>query len=274
MRSLCTRLLFVLLAILATTTVRAGEAPAEAEMRSFEQVLAAKTLRVGVHLLAPNAMQGKGGGLIGAEIDIAQRLARDMGVAADFRLYEWDQLIPALQRGEVDILVAGLSITPERALQVWFSNPYASSGIGIATNIKLTQSFASLDDLDKPEVAIGVIGGTVSEQVARELFEKASIKPFPEEAQAEEALVKGLLHAYVRSEPAPRFLALRHPKVIDVPLDKPLLATREAFAVRRGDADFINFLNAWVQAREADAWLASTSKYWFESLSWQDKVAK
>ena len=87
-------------------------------------------------------------------------------------------------------------------------------------------------------------------------------------------MVKGLLHAYIRSEPEPHLLALRHPKEVDVPMAKPLLATREAFAVRRGDNDFVNFLNAWIVARDADTWLASTRKYWFESLNWQDKVAK
>jgi polar amino acid transport system substrate-binding protein len=114
----------------------------------------------------------------------------------------------------------------------------------------------------------------VSEQVARNLFQQATIKRFTDEATAEAALVKGELHAYVRSEPAPRFLALRHPKVIDVPLSRPLMATKEAFGLRRGDVDLLNFLNAWIVAREADAWLASTHQYWFESLSWQERVGQ
>lgn len=267
----CLLSLFVLL--FAAVAQAQTDAPAVAEQRSFQQVLAAKKLRVGVNLLMPNAMRDKDGELIGAEIDIAERLARDMGVQAEYRLYPWEQLIPALQRGEVDLLVAGIAITPERALQVWFSNPYGDSGIGIATNTRLTKGFDDLTDLNNPEVAIGVLAGTVSEQVARELFKEASIKRFDDERQLEESVVKGLLHAYVRSEPAPRLLALRHPQAVDVPVNKPLLATREAFAVRRGDADFINFLNAWVVAREADGWLPSTQRYWFESLGWQDRVA-
>ena len=244
-----------------------------AEARNFDQIVAAKTLRVGINLMVPYAMQGKDGKLVGSEIDIAQRVAKDMGVAAELKPYDQAQLIPALQKGEIDIIVAGLSITPARALQVWFSQPYASSGIGVATNTALTNEFDSLDDLDSDKVAIGVIGGTVSEQVARDVFGKASIKAFSDEKPLEEALVKGLLHAYVRAEPAPRFLALRHPKTVDVPISKPLLETREAFAVRRGDAAFVNFLNAWIEARSADVWLASTHQYWFEGLSWQDRVA-
>lgn len=240
-----------------------------AAQANFAQILSSGKLRVGTYLSMPNAMKADDGKLSGADIDIATRLAKDMGVALDVKTLDWDQLIPALQRGEIDIIVAGLTITPERALQVYFSNPYASSGISIATNIKLTSDFGSIDNLNSPVIAIGAIGGTVSEDVARQIFPKARIKTFTSENQAEDALVKGLLHAFVRAEPIPRFLALRHPKEVDVPINKPLIATRDAFAVRKGDNDFVNFLNAWIVAREADAWLTSTRKYWFESLSWQ-----
>src|SRR5690606_14139680 len=89
--------------------------PAATEKRSFEQVLAAKRLRVGINLQTPGAMRDREGRLMGAEIDIARRLAEDMGVAVEYRDYPWDQLIPALQWGEVDLLVAGVAITPERA---------------------------------------------------------------------------------------------------------------------------------------------------------------
>jgi len=241
---------------------------------SFQQIIALHKLRVGTFFSTPYAMKSKDGTLIGSEIDIAQQLGRDMGVEVEIKPLAWDQLIPALRRGDIDIIVAGFSITPERALQVYFSDPYSSSGISIATNIKLTANFSSIENLNRPDVAIGVIGGTVSEDAARQIFPKASIKLFSEEAKAEEALVKGLLHGYVRAEPVPRFLALQYPKDVDVPISKPLIATREAFAVRRGDNDFINYLNAWIVAHEADVWLVSTHKYWFESVSWQDKVEK
>lgn len=276
MRAVAIHLLCFFLGFAGVTAHAADAASARAsETRSFNQILASHTLRVGIFQATPYAMKSTDGKWIGAEIDVANRLARDMGISAEFKQYqELDQLIPALQRGEIDIIASGFSITPQRALQVYFSAPYASAGIGIATNTKLTSGFNNLDALNRPDVAIGVVGGTVSEQVARGLFGKASIKVFEDESKAEDALVKGLLHAYVRSEPAPHLLALRHPKEVDVPVSKPLLSTREAFAVRKGDNEFVNFLNAWIAARDADAWLGTTRKYWFESLGWQDKVAK
>jgi polar amino acid transport system substrate-binding protein len=271
MRALLNTLLCCLL-LSTSVALHAADKPAAAP--AFSQIVAAHKLRVGTYLSVPYAMKSAGGNFSGSEIDIAQRLAKDIGAALEVKVFEWEQLIPALQRGDIDIIISDLSITPERALQVYFSNPYASSGVGIATNIKLTSDFSSIENLNRADIAIGAIGGTVSEDVARQVFPKASIKLFADEQKAEDALVKGLLHGFVRGEPVPRFIALRHPKEVDVPITKPLVATREAFAVRKGDSDFVNFLNAWIVARDADMWLISTHKYWFESLGWQETVAK
>ena len=71
-------------------------------------------------------------------------------------------------------------------------------------------------------------------------------------------------------EPVPTFLALAHPDVVDVPVNRPLLETRSAFAVGKGDPDFLAFLDAWIEAREADTWLPTTHRYWFRTLQWRD----
>lgn len=249
-----------------------GASLAGAAERDMAAIVESGELRVGVSIYAPWSMRNRAGELIGAEVDVARRLAADMGVEPKLREYPWQQLIPALLQGEIDVIAAGMSITPQRALQVAYSQPYRRSGIGLATNLKLTGTFKSLSQLNSPNVAIAVMADTQSAQLAERLFSKASIKPFKDEAQVEKALVDGLVHAFVRANPAPRYLALRHPKIIDVPLDQPLLESREGFAVRKGDADFVNFLNAWIVAREDDAWLPSTDKYWFDSLGWQEQV--
>ena len=42
------------------------------------------------------------------------------------------------------------------------------------------------------------------------------------------------------------------------------------FAVGKGDPDFLAFLDAWIEAREADTWLPTTHRYWFRTLQWRD----
>src|SRR5687767_13025184 len=121
MRAVATHLLCLLLTLSGTAVYAEAAAKIGAEPRSFSQIMTARTLRVGVYPATPYVMKGVDGKFTGAEIDVAERLAKDLGIAAQFRQYEqWEQLVPALQRGEIDIIISGFSITPERALQVYF----------------------------------------------------------------------------------------------------------------------------------------------------------
>ena len=197
-----------------------------------------------------------------------------MGVTPKFTAYDWEQLIPALTNDEIDIIIAGMAITPQRALTINFSLPYATSGISLATNLEQTKDIQSVVGLNQSKIKIAVISKTVAEDLAKRVFEKASIVIYQKSKEAEEAIVAGNVHAYMESKPIPRFIALKHPELIDVPLSEPLLTTKAAFAIRKGDADFLNFLNSWVIARKADTWLQATHNFWFESLQWQPELTQ
>jgi polar amino acid transport system substrate-binding protein len=195
-----------------------------------------------------------------------------MDVQAQFLTYDVDRLIPALESGEIDIIAAGLTITPERALHVNFSEPYAESGIGLATHVERTASVTDAAALDSETYTIAAVEGSVGAQLARRLWPRARVQVFTSVEAASEALLAGEVHGYVEDEPVPTFLALENPGVIDVPTGRPLLASPAGFAVGKGDADFLAFLNAWITAREADTWLPTTAGYWFESLRWRERL--
>lgn len=261
-----------LLRALALTLIIVLTASAPAGARGLEEIRDDGTLRVGVSLFAPWTMRTEKGELIGFEVDVARKIAADMGVEAELAVYPWDKLVGALESGAIDLIAAGMSVTPARALRVWFSDPYHEGGIMLATNTEKTARVGTLEDLDDPAYRIGVITGTVAEDLARRVFDEAKIEAFDEDAEASAALVAGRIDAYLESYPGPQFLALENPGRVDVPLDRPLLSTRSAFAVGRGNADLIFFLNAWITAREADTWLPSTEAYWFGSLRWRGRI--
>jgi polar amino acid transport system substrate-binding protein len=235
----------------------------------FNEILKDGVLRVGVSLFTPWVLKNKNGQLTGFEIDVAKKLSKDMGVTPKFISYDWEKLIPALNDGKIDIIIAGMAITPKRALKVNFSLPYATSGIGLATNTEATKNIKSVDELNQKSIKIGVISETISEGLARQVFDKAVISVFQKSKEAEDAIVAGKIHAYMESKPIPYFIALEHPKKVDVPLSEPLLITKAGFAINKGDADFLSFLNSWIISRKADTWLDSTHDYWFESLKWK-----
>ncbi|HUQ51666.1 MAG TPA: transporter substrate-binding domain-containing protein [Gammaproteobacteria bacterium] len=248
--------------------VFAGEAAA----RDLQDVLNTGTLRVGVTLFAPWAARGANGELVGFEVDVAKQLAADMGVKPQLLAYDIDRLVPAIEAGEIDVIAAGMTITPDRALHVNFSQPYAESGIALATHVASTAKVTDIGALNGDEYTIAAVEGSVGLQLARRLWPRARVQTFASVAAATEALLAGEVHGYVEDEPVPTFLALENPGVIDVPTTRPLLASRAGFAVAKGDADFIAYLNAWITAHEADTWLPTTVSYWFKSLRWRERL--
>jgi polar amino acid transport system substrate-binding protein len=250
----------------------AAATPQAASARSLQQVLLGGTLRVGVALYVPWAARTASGDLIGFEVDVAKRLAADMGLKVEILTYDIGRLIPALESGEIDLIAAGLAIRPDRALHVNFSQPYAESGLALAAQTKSTADVKSLADLDNERYTIAAIGGSVAAEFVGQFLPHAKLRAFENADAASAALLAGKVDGYLEDEPVPTFLALENADKIDVPLDRPLLLSKAGFAVNKGDPDFLAFLNAWIVSREADTWLPTTTNYWFKTLRWKDKL--
>ena len=98
------------------------------------------------------------------------------------------------------------------------------------------------------------------------------MREYPNADDAGRSVVGGRTHALVTSMPEARFIVLQNPDKLDLPLAEPLIASKEGLAVRRGEQELLNFLNAWITARDADEWLPSTHTYWFNTLEWTSLV--
>ena len=241
---------------------------------ALEEIIERGTIRVGVAEFVPVTMKAKAGGHIGYDIDVANKIAKDMGVKAEFTVYDWVDIIPALENDEVDIVAGTMAITPERALRVNFSWPLATSGAGIATNTSMTQDIETLEQLNDPDIVITTVTDTFSDGVARTIFNRAAITPHPTKDLAEKEILEGRAHVYISSLPAVRFLEMNNEGRVDLPLREPLLAYSEGIAVQKGEQELLNFLNAWVTARSTDKWLTTTHDYWFGTLDWVEDVAR
>jgi polar amino acid transport system substrate-binding protein len=252
-----------ILAVLLTFFVQAASADV------LNNILEKGTMRVGVALFTPHTMQDKSGGLSGFEIEVAKNLAQDLGAATEFKVYNWEDIIKALEDDEIDIILGGMAITPARALKISFTQPYTESGIGLATNTKMTKKVKKLGDLNNPKYSVAVVADTVSYDFVKRHFDKIEVKSFKTSEEAKNAVTGGEAHVFVGSVPQPRFLALNYPKKVDSPLTKPLLAYKIGMAVNKGEQEWLNFLNSWITARQADKWLTVKHKYWFDNLSWQ-----
>src|SRR5262249_22940201 len=109
-------------------------------------------LRVGVSMIIPWAMHDKDGNLIGFEIDVAKKMARDLGVDVEFYPDEFHYLIPDLLDNRFDLIISGFSMSTNRAMQVNFSAPYNYTDLSLAANRKLAGGFKELSEFDKSTV--------------------------------------------------------------------------------------------------------------------------
>ncbi len=239
----------------------------------LDEILERGTIRVGVAEFVPWTHKNKAGELVGFEIDVARKIAGDMSVEPEFKVYIWEDIIPALLTGEIDIIAGGMSITPARALKVDFSRPLAESGVGLATNTRMTRDIASIRELDAPGIVITTVKDTIAVDWAKTMFASADLKVFSTRGEAESEILEGRAHVYLASMAEAQFLVLQHADVVDLPLAEPLIGSSEALAIKKGEQQMLNFLNAWVTARKSDKWLLTTHDYWFSTLDWLQDVA-
>jgi len=220
----------------------------------------------------PWAMNDKRGTLIGFEIDVARKLAQDMGVKVEFVPTKWSGIIPALLTGKFDIIIGGMGITPERNLKVNFSKPYDYTGMSIVANKKLAAGFTSVAHFNRPTVTIAARTGTTAAAAVKKFMPKAKLRLFDDESQAVQELLNGRVHALVASAPLPAFQALEYPDRLFMPLKEDFTKEPIGFAVVKGDVDTLNFLDSWITVMEADGWIKDRKHYWFETREWRSLV--
>ena len=235
----------------------------------IEEIMKRGVLKVGFDTFVPWAMKDKTGRFTGFEIDVASRLAKDMGVAVEFVPTEWNGIIPALLSGKFDVVIGGMGITPERNLKVNFTVPYDYTGMAIAASKALAPGLTSLEAFNKPEITIAVRQGTTAEKAARKFFPNAAIRAFADEAPAVQEVLDGRAHALVASAPLPAQQAIKNPERLYLPVSGTFTKEPIGFAVKKGDFDTLNYFDNWIRTVEAEGWLAERKHYWFETDEWE-----
>jgi len=238
----------------------------------LEQILKRGILRVGMATFVPWAMKDKTGNFVGFEIDIARRLAKDMGVDIEFVPTKWSGIIPALLTGKFDVIIGGMGIRPERNLKVNFTIPYYYTGMSIVASKKMAPGYNQLSAFNKKDISIALRIGTTAETAARKYIPKAKMRMFDDESQASQELLNNRVHAMIASAPLPAFLTLKHPTKIYMPLEDNFTREPIGFALRKSDVDTLNFFNNWIRVVSSEGWIKEKKHYWFETKDWDGLI--
>ncbi len=256
---------------------------------TLEKILNRKVLKVGFAAFEPWSMKDENGQFRGFEVDVAKRLALDMGVQVSFVPTEWDEMIPALVDHKFDIIISGMNMTPERILKVHFSDPYEFNSMSIVANKdvatgKMTRAdysnakvggpaqLRSLSDLNSPKIIIGVRLGTTAESAVKNYTPKAKSVTFKSEEASIKALLKGEISCLMASQPLPEILAKKYSKKLYLPMKNGFAREPSGFAVRKGDIDFLTYLNNWIRICTSDGWLQTRYQHWFKTDPWKKQI--
>jgi polar amino acid transport system substrate-binding protein len=220
----------------------------------------------------PFAME-RAGSVFGLDVDLAHLLAEYLGVKIRFIQPEtYDQQIPKLLAGESDIIMAAMTRTVERGLQVNFSKPYFEvSQAALVRRDKVPEGAnAYFDLLAIDGIKLGVKTGTTHEDFARQLFPAGAIKGYPTADAAADAVVKGTVDAMVADLP---FVQVWHNTHVQhyqqiAALLAPVTREFYAFAIRPGDVDFLNWVNLFVEQIQTDGTLDLLKYEYFEQMTW------
>ena len=239
---------------------------------TIENVKKRGVLKVGMDIFQPWARKDKNGKLIGFEIDVATRLAKDMGVEVEFVPTAWSGIIPALLTGKFDVIIGGMGITAQRALQVNFSQPYDFSGMSIVAHKEKAKGFDSLESFNSPDVEIAVKLGTTAAEAVKKYLPKAKMRMFDTEPQAYQELRNGKVHAVVGSAPKPAYEAVDYSDTLFLPMQETFTKEPIGFAMRKGDPDTLAYFNSWITIVGLEGWLQERHNYWFGTKNWSDQL--
>jgi polar amino acid transport system substrate-binding protein len=205
------------------------------------------------------------GAIVGLDIDIANAIAKELGVKLVVKDLSFDALISALQGKQVDLVIAGMTITPERSKVVDFSVPYYNASQAVIS--LTTQKFSGVNDLKNKK--IGVQTGTTGESWAEDNLVNTSVIPesnlfhYDKLSDALLALKRGDIDAIIIDEPVARMFVRT---VSGVQYDFGIYTGEQyGIAINKDSKDLLNLVNTVINNMKSSGQLDSLVQKWFGS---------
>jgi ABC-type amino acid transport substrate-binding protein len=212
----------------------------------------------------PYAFENARGELVGFDIEMAHDLARTLGVTLEFVAADRERLEAEVKAGICDIVMSGLALTPERAARLGLSASYRDETLAFVVESyrrKLFQSRAAIQA--QAGLRIGILREPYflaqlhAALPGAEAVELSSPREFFEGTGAG-------VDAFLYTAEAGSAWTLLYPKFAVVVPQPGLLSIPLAYALPRGEPDWLDFVNAWIELKRKDGTLARLYEYWIQ----------
>ena len=222
--------------------------------------------------MPPLNMTTKEGELIGYEVDLTRAMAAAMGVKAKMKIIPFGELLPALQSGNIDLILSNMTITPGRNLKVAFVGPYFESGKAFLTKIKTIALADEPEDIDAKKAKLVALKGSTSQAFVETALPGATLITAKDYDQAVDMVLQDKVHAMVADYPICVVSVFRYP-------DKGLLSvvttlTYEPIGVgvQAGDPLLVNWVENFMGIAQKTGLLEAIKEKWFLKADWLHRL--
>lgn len=239
----------------------------------LSSILERGTLRVGLSgNQAPLNMRSKSGEFIGFEVDVITALVHSMNLELELVARPFGELLDALEAGDVDLVISGMTITPERNARVAFAGPYFISGKSVLTRQDKIANVDSTTQLDSPERTYAALAGSTSEAFVQRFLPTAKLVSTEDYDTAVQLVIDDQVDAMVADYPICGLSVLRHPDAGLSALMTPFTTEPLGIALPPDDPLFVNLVQNYLTTLDNTGILVQLKAKWFTNGAWLSEL--
>ncbi len=220
----------------------------------------------------PFSMEAKTGDIIGYDVELAGLLAQGMGVKVTVVQLPFADLLGALEKGQVDIVMSNMTITTKRNMKVAFKGPYMISGKSILTKTPTLKTVTSPGEINNEFTRIAVLKSSTSETYARTNTPFAKLTIINDYDEGIDLIRKGEVDLMIADFSICAYAVLTNTAEQFYTLSQPLSIEPVGLAMPASDPLFLNLVDNFLVNMQLSGKLDELQNKWFNDGSWVEKV--
>ena len=222
--------------------------------------------------MPPLNMTSKDGEIFGLEPDLARLLAKAMDVKVKFVTKPFNELLPALQAGQVDMVLSGMTITPQRNRKVAFIGPYFISGKAFLTKIKTIAYADEAADANNPDTKIVTLKDSTSQAFAETFLDKTTLITTGTYDEAVDMVLQDKAQAMIADYPICVVSVFRYPEAGLLSVVTQLTYEPIGIAIPANDPLLMNWTRNTLNNIEGAGIMDELKLKWFAEGNWLNKL--
>jgi polar amino acid transport system substrate-binding protein len=234
-------------------------APAPAAADEIDDIISKGSITIAVQTdLPPYGRLGADNQPEGFDVDVAKKLAADLGVKLDLVVITAPAFIPSLLTKKADLVIATKGPSPQRSAAVAFSIPYV--GFNNTMVGKKSLSATKIEDIAKYRV--GVTRGALTDDIVSVIAPKGTnIMRFEDDSSTNQALLSGQIDLTTTGEAVVQSIIDQN-KSADLEIKFTTFTQYGSIAMRRGQPELLRWVNTWLMWVKSTNWLDGTHQKW------------